>query len=190
MVKLGWDAPAVPAPLQQVGAGLTSLFETLERILGEGLQVEGTIGLEDDPTAGAAVSVSPDDIVRGVDALRQVIGGIRAIASAPDATFPPHLIADGFKEKLPRQLVDHLLVSYLQTYHGGLAFALRALGVVKTTYVGRPASGCRTSHYTSTSPICRRSSSRRPSCCTTRSAGAGRTSTPRPSCRRSTTCCR
>ncbi len=135
MVKLGWDAPAVPAPLQQVGAGLTSLFETLERILGEGLQVEGTISLEDDPTAGAAVSVSPDDIVRGVDALRQVIGGIRAIASAPDATFPPHLIADGFKEKLPRQLVDHLLVSYLQTYHGGLAFALRALGVIKTTYV-------------------------------------------------------
>ena len=135
MVKLGWDAPAVPAPLQQVGAGLTSLFETLERILGEGLQVEGTISLEDDPTAGAAVSVSPDDIVRGVDALRQVIGGIRAIASAPDAAFPPHLIADGFKEKLPRQLVDHLLVSYLQTYHGGLAFALRALGVIKTTYV-------------------------------------------------------
>ncbi len=137
MVKLGWDAPAVPAPLQQVGTGLTALFETLQRILGDGLQIDGSISLEDDATAGAAVSVSPDDIVRGVDAVRQVIGGIRAIASAPDAAFPPHLVADGFKQKLPRQLVDHLLVTYLHTYHGGVAFALRALGVIKATYVER-----------------------------------------------------
>jgi hypothetical protein len=135
MAKLGWDAPSVPAPLQQVGTGLTSLRETLRRILGDGLQIDGTISLEDDVPAGAAVSVSPDDIVRGVDAVRQVIGGIRAIASAPDAAFPPHLVADGFKQKLPRQLVDHLLVTYLQTYHGGVAFALRALGVIKTTYI-------------------------------------------------------
>jgi hypothetical protein len=35
----------------------------------------------------------------------------------------------------PRQVVDYLLITYLQTYHGSLAFALRALGVIKTTYV-------------------------------------------------------
>ncbi len=134
--KLGWQFDAVPKPLQDLDAALEALLETLRKLLGGTLSIDGAIRSDsDDATSAGGPPVSPDDVVRAVQAVQQIIKGIRAIETAPEALFPPDLIADGFKTQFPRQVVDYLLITYLQTYHGSLAFTLRALGVIKKRYV-------------------------------------------------------
>lgn len=139
--QLGWQPDTVPKPLQDLGEALEALFEILPKLLGQGLNVDGAIRSDpDDEAGGGAAPASADDIIRAAQAVQQVIKGIRAIETAPEALFPPELIADGFKTQFPRQVVDYLLITYLQSYHGSLAFALRALGVIKTAYVA-PTGG-------------------------------------------------
>jgi hypothetical protein len=149
MLKLGWQADAIPQPLQDLGNGLETLFDALRKVLGDDLRVEGSVSLDTGgASAGGGASISADDIGRVVHAVQQIIGGIRAIAAAPDAAFPANLIADGFKQKFPRQLVDYLLINYLQTYHGSLAFGLRSLGVIKAQYVASTGQRLPYVHYT------------------------------------------
>ena len=148
LLRLGWQADDIPQPLKDLGAGLEALFDALRKILGDGLNVSGSVSVGSNGAgAGGGAAVSADDINRAVHAVQQIISGIRAIESAPDAAFPANLIADGFKSKFPRQLVDYLLVSYLQSYHGSVAFALRSLGVVKTTYIPQVGQRLPYVHY-------------------------------------------
>lgn len=130
--KLGWRGDGIPAPLADLGAGLDDLHAALRKLLGDELNVGGSVSVGD---GGASANVSADDVMRVVNGVRKVVDGIRALATAPDAAFPAHLVADGFKSELPRQLVNHLVIEYLQKYRGSLAFALRALGVIKARYV-------------------------------------------------------
>jgi hypothetical protein len=145
MLKLGWQADDVPQPLKDLGTGLDTLSDALRKLLGDALNVEGSVSFGSG-TAGANISL--DDITRAMHAAQQVVGGIRTIAATPDAAFPASLIADGFKQQFPRQVVGYLLVTYLQTYHRGLAFALRALGVIKAQYVAPVGQRLPYVHYT------------------------------------------
>ena len=146
MLELGWEADDIPQPLRDVGGGLDTLFDALTRLLGDGLNVEGSVKAEDE--GAVAIAVDADDIARLLQALQKVISGIRAIASAPDAAIPAPLRADGFKTKFPKQLVDYLVVTYLTRYHPSFAFGLRALGVVKATYTAPTGNRLPYVHYT------------------------------------------
>jgi hypothetical protein len=141
MLKLGWRADTIPQPLQQLGTGLNTLFTELRGVVGGGLSVSGSVSLS---TNSASGEVSADAILRLGNALKDTIEGINDIASAPDAAFPASLQADNFKDIISTQLVDYLLIEYLRTYQAPVAFALRALGVIKSTYV--PAGGNRPPH--------------------------------------------
>jgi len=138
MLKLGWQADSIPQPLRDLGTGLDTLFITLRKIVGEGLAADGSVGIE---SSSASTSFSLDDIVALRNAIQQIIDGIQDIATAPDAVFPPSLLADNFKAEFPRQLINFLIIDYLTTYQSSLTFALRALGVIKTRYV--PPTGNR-----------------------------------------------
>ena len=138
LVELGWQVAAIPQPVQDVGAALDTLFDSLGRLLGDGgINLGGAIGNPDD---GA---FSPDDAVRALAAVQQVVSAVRAIATAPAAAFPPALVADNFPTVFPGQLLDYLVITYLQRFHPRVGFALRALGVVKSAYTeaagNRPA---------------------------------------------------
>ncbi|MCL7427054.1 DUF6603 domain-containing protein [Streptomyces sp. YS415] len=128
--KLGWRAEDIPQPLRDLGSGVEILYDGLTRLLGEGgLNVGGSVG-----DGEASVQISPDDVSRVLRAFQEVVNAIRAIATAPDSAIPATLRADGFKEKFPGQLIDHLVITYLQRYHPSIGFGLRALGVAKTGY--------------------------------------------------------
>jgi hypothetical protein len=113
--KLGWRGDGIPAPLADLGTGLDELFTALRKLLGDELNVGGSVNVGDGG-ASASASVSADDVMRVVNGVKKVVDGIRALAAAPDAAFPAHLVADGFKAELPRQLVNHLVIEYLQKY--------------------------------------------------------------------------
>ncbi|MGI8329748.1 DUF6603 domain-containing protein [Actinomadura scrupuli] len=137
--KLGWRADDIPQPLRDLGTGVETLYDSLSRLLGDGgLNIDGSLG---GAGGGASVQVSPDDVSRALRAVQDVVGGIRAIVNAPDSAIPAPLRADGFKTKFPRQLIDYLVISYVQRFHPSVAFALRSLGVVKSGYA--PAEGGR-----------------------------------------------
>lgn len=136
--KLGWRAEDIPQPVRDLGGAVETLFDTLHKLLGDGgVNVGGSLG-----GGTAHANVSADDVARALRAVQDLIGGIRAISTAPDSAFPAPLRADGFPAKFPRQLIDHLIITYLQRFHPSLAFALRSLGVVKADYA--PAVGGRT----------------------------------------------
>ncbi|MFG2874552.1 DUF6603 domain-containing protein [Streptomyces sp. NPDC048337] len=122
--ELGWYAPEIPQPLAALRTGVDTLTETLRGL------VDGGFGA--------------DDVPRVLGAVQALVGGIRAIASAPDEAVPEHLRADGFREHFPKQLIDHLVIGHLQRHRPALGFALRALGVVKSRYV--PPAGNRPEH--------------------------------------------
>ena len=122
MVGLGWRVDDIPTPLRDLGAGLTALYEDLGALI------------DTDPAIPGPINAEVDLVGRIAHEVRQVIDGIQAIASSP-GSIPADLVADGFLDVFPRQLVGHLLASYLHRYHPQVAFALRALGVIKTRYV-------------------------------------------------------
>jgi len=135
---LGWTVTAIPPPVAAVAAAADTLYDSLLRLLGDGGINLG--GVQGGPVDG---SFAPDEASRTLAAAQKLISGIRAIATAPASSFPPALVADNFPALFPGQLLDHLVVTYLQRFHPGVGFALRALGVVKTGYVeaagNRPA---------------------------------------------------
>src|SRR5262245_9373818 len=140
---MGWLTDELPAPLADLRDGLDTLYDELRRMLGDGgLNFGGSLG------GGASLDAAPaptaDDVTRVLHAVQQVIAGVRGIADAPDSAIPATLRADNFATEFPRQLVDYLVITYLQKFRPSLAFALRALGVVKVRYVA--AAGNRPSH--------------------------------------------
>ncbi|SEF81060.1 Kelch motif-containing protein [Nonomuraea solani] len=138
--RLGWQATDIPQPLRDLRAGVDTLYDSLTKLLGEGnVKVGGQIG-----GGEANVQISADDVARALHATQQVIAGIRAIGTAPAASIPAPLRADGFQTVFPKQLVDYLIVTYLQDFHPSIGFALRSLGVIKATYT--PQTGGRPPH--------------------------------------------
>ncbi len=61
MQKLGWDANAIPQPLQDLGTGVDQLFSQLQKILGNGLSFDGSISLE---SGSASATINPNDMSR------------------------------------------------------------------------------------------------------------------------------
>lgn len=132
MLKLGWPPEAIPAPISDIGKALDTLLQELKQIAGAGVSIDGSIGPDG---ASASANISLEDVMRVKNAIAQIINGINAIKSAPDAVFSPALVADGFKAKFPKQLVSYLLIEYLTRFHPSWAFALKSLGVVKINYI-------------------------------------------------------
>ncbi len=141
LTELGWLAPAVPRPLLDLATSVETLHDALTRLLGEtGLNTNGP----GDPDAEPDGAVTADEAARVFAALQSLVSAVRAIASAPAAAFPAHLVADGFASQFPRQLLDHLAIAYLDRFHARIGFALRAAGVVTARLV--PATGNRPSY--------------------------------------------
>src|SRR5690348_13112396 len=86
MQRMGWQATAIPQPLQDLGNGVDQLFSQLQKIFGNGLALDGSVSLGSD---SASSSIDINDIMAIAHAVQEVIDGIRALVSAPDAAFPP-----------------------------------------------------------------------------------------------------
>ena len=126
MAQMGWQVDSVPEPLVNLAGGLAGLITTLQRIVRN-------------QQSGADINLA--DIDELLQAVQDVFEGIQAIRAAPDAAFPPSLIADNFKAEFPAQLVQFLVINHLTRLHPRLAFVLRALGVIQINYI--PAAGNR-----------------------------------------------
>lgn len=146
--ELGWTVAEPPAPLRALGTQVDTLYDSLRRLLGDGGLNEGAPGLRAavpaKPEGASAAEVSADGAARVLAAVQGLVTAIRALANAPDSAIPPQLRADGFREKFPRQLLDHLVITYLQRFHPAVGFGLRAFGVIKVAY--EPPTGSRPSH--------------------------------------------
>src|SRR5262249_9220899 len=142
LLELGWTASDIPQPLRDLGASVETLYDSLRRLLGDGGLNSGTA--RGDGGAAANPGSVADEAARVLTAAQNVLTGIQTLENAPDSAFPPALVADGFKTLFPRQLVDFLILTYLMRYHPKVAWALRALGIAKSSYA--PATGNRPSH--------------------------------------------
>ncbi|GHC68309.1 DUF6603 domain-containing protein [Streptomyces flavofungini] len=146
--ELGWAVDEPPAPLRALGTSVDTLYNSLRRLLGDGGLNEGAPGVREPapvkPESTTAADVAADEAARVIAAVQGLVTAIRDIADAPDAVIPPALRADGFREQFPRQLLDHLVISYLRRFHPSVGFGLRALGIVKAVYV--PPTGSRPAH--------------------------------------------
>jgi N-acetylneuraminic acid mutarotase len=129
MQKMGWRVDVIPPPLQDLGGELDTLHDALRGLLGDGgINVGGGL------STGVSADFSADNVARALGAVQGVVNGILGIADAPDSAIPEALRADGFREKFPGQLIDFLIITYLQGFHPAVAFGLRSLGVVKASF--------------------------------------------------------
>ncbi|MGW3417461.1 DUF6603 domain-containing protein [Streptomyces phaeochromogenes] len=138
--ELGWTASDIPQPLRDLGTGVETLYDAIRRLLGDGGFNQG--GAPGDPDVASPAGATTDEAARVLAAVQQIVAQIRAIADAPASAIPASLRADGFQTIFPKQLLDYLVISYLQRFQPPVGFALRALGVVRSTYTpqagGRP----------------------------------------------------
>ena len=141
MLKLGWRADDIPQPIKDLGTDLDTLLSELQELLGSGVSVDGSVGLD---SASATTTLNIEDIARLTDAVKRVVDGIHAIATAPDSAIPASLRDDNFKNIFPKQLIDYLLITYLTKFQPSLAFVFRAFGVIKKKFT--PAAGNRPDH--------------------------------------------
>lgn len=137
--ELGWDADTIPQPLRNLAADLDILFTQLQKLVGGGLSFDGSVS-----TDSAEIDINLEDVIRTIEAIKNVVDGIDDIVNAPDAAFPAALIADNFKAEFPIQLISYLVNRYLQLHRPGIGFALQTLGITKIRY--RPAVGNRPSY--------------------------------------------
>ncbi|MCB0705590.1 MAG: hypothetical protein KDC34_09790 [Saprospiraceae bacterium] len=114
MIQMGWQPDDIPQPVLAISDSVVGLKNALEDA------IDGDLDL------------SQIDNIRAY--IVQLIDGINDISNAPDAAIPLKLRADGFKTEFPIQLLQFLLVDYLQNHQKTAGFLLKSLGIVKTTF--------------------------------------------------------
>ncbi|WP_440071711.1 DUF6603 domain-containing protein [Streptosporangium sp. OZ121] len=135
--ELGWVVDDVPQPLLDLRTDLDVLDEALRRMFG--------------PAEPVNPAARPDDLARVLAAVGRIVGAVRDLAT--DDLIPSSLQKDGFGQTFPRQLVDHLVGAYLTRHRPRVGFALRALGVLRTTR--EPAQGDRPAYRGTTLDLAR-----------------------------------
>ncbi len=136
LFTLGWKSDSIPKPLRDLAPDIEILFNQLKKLVGGGLSFDGTVTAND-----GAVNIDLQDVIKTIEAVKNVVEGIDQIVNAPNSDFSLALVADGFKADFPAQLLGYLVNNYLQVHRPGLGFALQALGVTKIRY--QPKSGNR-----------------------------------------------
>jgi hypothetical protein len=138
--ELGWTASDIPQPLRDLGTSVETLYDAIRRLLGDGGFNQG--GAPGDPDVASPTGATTDEAARVLAAVQNIVAQVHGIADAPASAIPAALRADGFQTIFPKQLLDYLVISYLQRFQPPVGFALRALGVVRSTYTpqagGRP----------------------------------------------------
>jgi hypothetical protein len=115
--QLGWTASEIPAPIQDLVVPLGDLVAALET------------AAQGDPTELAILELA--------STVADLVQAVRAIASAPDTAFDPTLLADGFKDEFPSQLLGSLLIRFMRRERGIPASILGLLGVLRVRYAPR-----------------------------------------------------
>jgi hypothetical protein len=116
LLKLGWTSEDIPQPIKD----LLSKAEKIETQL---------------------TAIADGDVSQLTDFFTSLLDLVNAIEDLKTKPFDPILAAQDFASRFPVQLVDYLIIEYLDSYHARLAFALKMLGVITSTYM--PAEGAR-----------------------------------------------
>jgi len=119
--ELAWTPTDLPAPLLALSGAASAVDLALDRLF--------------DPDA------TLDDVEAGLQAVTAVVDAIHGLETA---TYDDELEAADFASRFPRELLDYLVIRYLQRQHPRLAFALRATGVVEVETI--PADAHRPAH--------------------------------------------
>jgi hypothetical protein len=119
MRNLGWEVNEIPAPLQVVVTRVDELGQALEMI-------------------SETASLDVTALAKLVDSIRKLV---MSVVELQNAVFDPALSVDNINQHLPRQLIDTVLIEYLEDRHPVMAFALQSLGLIRVRRV--PAQGNR-----------------------------------------------
>jgi hypothetical protein len=106
MLKLGWLADDIPQPLADLGREIDNLLVELQKIVGIGLALDGSVGLD---SVAETTDFTIEDISRLENAVKGIVRGIENITNAPDSAFPATWLNDGFKQEFPQQLLNYLI---------------------------------------------------------------------------------
>jgi hypothetical protein len=127
MQKLGWETDDIPQPLEDLGESAIILLSILRDSIEQGFKAKKII-----------------EVKGSID---KTIKAIKAIESAPDVAIPQKLRDDNFKTEFPKQLIEYLLSNYLIKHHSGIGSFLKALGVLKKTYIAAQGNRVPYIHY-------------------------------------------
>jgi len=109
MLELGWHSPTIPAPI----AALATPAGQLVAVLGDG-------------------SVDPSDLDDVLDAIQNLAEQIRGL-EGQGASMPSELTAEGFDQLIAKQLVDYLVVGFLEDEYPATISLLAAVGIIRET---------------------------------------------------------
>jgi hypothetical protein len=109
MLELGWRCEVVPTPLAALAAPARSLGD----VLGDG-------------------ALSVDEVPAALQAIQELAAAISDLENQ-SASMPPILVDEGFAEQISRQLIDYLLIGYLDDEFPLAISLLTAMGLARET---------------------------------------------------------
>ncbi len=109
MAEMGWDILSIPAPIQNMGSKVQSIIDTLD-----------ADNLDSSNVAGLMAKITA------------LVGDINNLSSI--GSVPATVDLNAFKNEFPTQLVQFLLVEYLEGSQAKTGAVLRAVGVVRSTF--------------------------------------------------------
>lgn len=126
MRKLGWNLTTIPEPLSEISANLGQTLTIIENIFRTGLDSSSISHLK--------------DLIKNSFAL---------IKQIEHLNFDRELKELEFAQKVPEQIVQLLLVEYLEKKHRRFASVLKLAGIIHSTYI-KQEKGLRTSYVEKT----------------------------------------
>ncbi len=120
MFELGWKVALVPVPIQNLSTATGDLIARLSTV------INGNPNF--------------NDFEALFDSIKTLVTAIRDLNGENFTPFPD-LVSDNFANTFPEQLIDFLLISYLQNYHSKIYETLSLLGIINTE--SRAATGNR-----------------------------------------------
>ncbi|NTW24197.1 MAG: hypothetical protein HGA37_05830, partial [Lentimicrobium sp.] len=111
MAELGWDILTLPAPVQNLGAAVQGIIDTLE--------------------AGDLDSASVPGLMAKITGL---VSSIKDLGTNPAGWLPGTVDLNEFKNEFPAQLIQTLLVEYLEGNQAKVGRVLSAIGIIRVSF--------------------------------------------------------
>lgn len=112
MRSLGWEVTEIPPPITALNTGLNQVYTKLGRIN------RGNVELS--------------DFIALIDSVQTVT---KSVYDLKNSSFNPSLTAANFQNVFPKQLLDYLLISYINDNAPSISSILEFLGIIRHTTI-------------------------------------------------------
>src|SRR5437667_2230260 len=112
MRELGWDFQVLPMPLEAFATPLQAIEEGVQQFASD-----------------------PSEVQNLIELLKSFFSLLEGLKNLPPALFPPTIDINEFKNDFPGQIVQFLVIEYLENEHPNVGYFLKTMGAIRERHL-------------------------------------------------------